>query len=126
MIHWNAVAAGVRAVLTELSPALARGAWYLAGGTALALVEGHRVSRDLDLWTVITRHRPLDHYLDCFRRKFVRRDIGHVLRSLVYFEEAEAEPPLQMLAAVDWTTVKADPRRWVTDLLPNSTLGSRP
>lgn len=215
-VHWRAAAPGVRAVLHRLTPVLGRDRWYLAGGTAIALLECHRVSRDLDLfcstmddpeamlrtleeadtgvessavgagaidavidgvrvsllryryplleppvtvasdvldiahrddiaamklaavtgrgsrkdfidlWTLITRHHPLEHYLGCFQRKFATRDVGHVLRSLVYFEDAELEPPLRMLTEVDWTTVKTDFRRWVTDLLPPSAPSSFP
>lgn len=41
-------------------PLLARGRWYLAGGTALALQVGHRQSVDLDFFTPNLRVRELE------------------------------------------------------------------
>ena len=51
-LHWEATPPGVRDAYEALSsvPAV-RESSYLAGGTALALLEAHRVSADLDLFT---------------------------------------------------------------------------
>jgi len=205
-VHWEAAAPGVRSVYEALSTALDGTAFYLAGGTALALLEGHRISADLDffaptigppdglanrlaarglhitvtstaletlyvevggvqvsfvgspipllgplqslaptllplasvediaamklaavsargsrkdfidLWVLVTRHKPLADFLGAFRGKYKTHDVGHVIRSLVYFDDADAEPPLRLLAPVDWAQVKDDFRRWVGDL----------
>ena len=45
-LDWRATAPGMREVYGDFSRALAGGDFYLAGGTALALPEGHRVSVD--------------------------------------------------------------------------------
>lgn len=206
-IHWEAAAPGVRKVYENLSKALADSRFYLAGGTALALQEGHRISVDLDLfaptigqpealvrrlttggmeievvstaqetlyvqaegvqisfigspfpwlappvrpapgllplasaedlaamklaavasrgnrkdfvdlWVLITRRKPLQEYLDGFRAKYGARDIGHVVRSLVFFDDADSEPPLRLLAPIRWAQVKKDFRRWVGRLM---------
>ncbi|TFG38949.1 MAG: hypothetical protein E4H44_03000, partial [Candidatus Aminicenantes bacterium] len=50
-INWRATAPGMREVYQDLSRALAGSDFYLAGGTALALLEGHRISVDLDLFS---------------------------------------------------------------------------
>jgi hypothetical protein len=50
-IHWNTVTADMRVVLSEFSRSSIGAKFYLAGGTALALQLGHRVSVDLDFFS---------------------------------------------------------------------------
>ena len=207
-LDWRATAPGMREVYEDLSQALAGSDFYLAGGTALALLEGHRISVDLDLfsptlndaeelledlegslqaettvtslgrkaldleisgvrvslikykypllqptlkprsnrlqlanrddiatmklsaitnrgnrkdfidfWVLIDRHRSLSDYLDLFKTKFSKRDVGHVVRSLVYFAEADDDPPLRLLEPISWEQVKTDLRAAVAGLL---------
>ena len=207
-LDWRATAPGIREVYEDLSRALAGSDFYLAGGTALALLEGHRISVDLDLfsptlndaeelledlegslqaestvtslgrkaldmeisgvrvslinykypllqptlkprskglqlanrddiatmklsaitnrgnrkdfidfWVLVDRHRSLPDYLDLFKTKFSKRDIGHVVRSLVYFAEADDDPPLRLLEPISWEQVKTDLRAAVSGLL---------
>jgi hypothetical protein len=83
----------------------------------LAAVSARGSRKDfIDLWVLITRHRTLEEYLGAFKGKYKRYDVGHVVRSLVYFDDADAEPPLRLLVPVDWTQVKDDFRRWVGGL----------
>ena len=49
-LHRDAAAPGVLPVLRTLSSVLSGQEFYLAGGTALALLEGHRVSVDIDIF----------------------------------------------------------------------------
>ncbi len=49
-LHLDATAPGVLPVLKVLSPVLSGQEFYLAGGTALALLEGHRISVDIDIF----------------------------------------------------------------------------
>ena len=49
--HWEAVPQGIQPLLTDLGQMDALRPFYLAGGTAVALRLGHRVSRDLDLFS---------------------------------------------------------------------------
>jgi hypothetical protein len=206
-LHWEAAAPGVRAAYEDFSKALAGGDFYLAGGTALALLEGHRISADLDffapklgdpdalarriatrgmdiqvistasetlyvqagmveasfigspfpllappaepahgllplaspediaamklaaaasrgcrkdfvdLWVLITCGKSLKEHLEGFQKKYEARDIGHVVRSLVFFDDADREPPLRLLAPIDWERVKEDFKKWVAQLL---------
>lgn len=207
-LHWEVTVPGTRAAYEAFSPVLAPAGFYLAGGTALALYEGHRISVDLDffapsvgdpdllarrfetsgiafeaastapetlygrvgdvhvsfiglaypllaatvqpgpglvplaspddiaamklaavasrgsrkdfvdLWVLLTRRMALREALDRFRAKYATRDIGHVLESLVYFDDAEQEPALRLVAPIEWERVKADFRHWVGKLLP--------
>ena len=48
-----------------------------------------------------------------YRCKYKHEDIGHVVRSLVHFADADAEPLPQPLTAPRWERVKADFRSWV-------------
>jgi hypothetical protein len=206
-LHWEAAPGEMRNVLTSVSKALSGTDFYLAGGTALALVEGHRVSVDLDLfspsfddpeaaqmmfekthpdavmtsissrtlylqvrgttvslfgysyplvapplrpddsllplasrediaamklaaiasrgsrkdfvdlWLLATRYWPLSDCLEMYREKFASRDIGHVVRSLTYFDDADDEPPLRLLIDIDWEEIKHDLVGRVRELL---------
>ncbi len=206
-LHWEALEPEARGVFATVSRALAGGDYYLAGGTALALREGHRISVDLDifthaipdaekvldrlrrhipelsvtsvsagtlyvevmgvqvsvieyrypllgatapsdgigldlagrddiaamklsaianrgsrkdfvdLWVLLSRHRSLREYLELFEEKFEVRDIGHVVRSLVHFDDAERDPPLRLLVDIDWEEVRAGFRRRVAELV---------
>jgi predicted nucleotidyltransferase component of viral defense system len=197
-LHWEAAPEGMQNVLMSVSTALSGTDFYLAGGTALALLEGHRVSMDLDLfspsfddpeamhvildealpetvmtsisprtlylqvqgttvsffgysyplvasllrlddsllplasrediaamklaaiasrgsrkdfidlWLLATRYWPISDCLELYRKKFAARDIGHVVRSLTYFDDADDEPPLRLLIDVDWEGIKRD------------------
>lgn len=49
--HWQAVPEGVRALLADLGRLPVMRSFYLAGGTAVVLRLGHRISRDLDLFS---------------------------------------------------------------------------
>ena len=206
-LHWEATPGGMQEVLMSISTALSNTDFYLAGGTALALLEGHRVSVDLDLfsvsfhdpeamqvtleeahpeavttsisprtlymqihgttvslfgysyplvapvfrpdsamlplasrediaamklaaiasrgsrkdfidlWLLATRYWPLSDCLKLYRKKFAARDIGHIVRSLTYFDDADEEPPLRLLIDVDWEEIKLDLVGRVKELL---------
>ena len=208
MLHWEATPEGVQEAFRQLSHALSGSDFYLAGGTALALQFGHRVSVDLalfspnlsdadalgarlgaalgdfvltstaprtvegtiagvpvslfgyafpmvaplvvtdhplltlagiddiaamklaaiasrgsrkdfvDLWLILSRGRSVEQCLGFARHKFGARDVGHIIRSLTYFEDADTEPPLRMLVDVSWDEVKADITRAASGLFP--------
>jgi len=207
-LKWHAVETKVEAVYRQLSAALSETDFYLAGGTALALQEGHRISIDLDLmspsfddperlihdlrdgelsfkttytssrtlyvnlggvqvsffgyhypqlraleetapgllplahrddiaamklaaiaargsrkdfidlWILVSRHDSLAEYLGFYQRKYDSRDVGHVVRSLTYFDDAELEPDPRLLIEIKWSGIKADFLTWVAGLLP--------
>jgi hypothetical protein len=49
----------------------------------------------------------LEQALSLYRRKYPVEDVGHVVRSLAYFSDAEAEPMPMDLTPEHWTRVKA-------------------
>ncbi len=71
----------------------------------------------IDLWWLVDNYWPLGDCFGFFRRKFEMRDVGHVVKSLVFFDDADREPPLRLLADIDWMNVKDDLRRWTTELV---------
>ena len=48
--------------------------------------------------------------------RYPNEDLGHVVRSLAYFGDAEAEPPPPGLTEARWGAIRADFERWVPDL----------
>jgi hypothetical protein len=53
---------------------------------------------------------------DLFERKFATDDIGHVVRSLVYFADADAAPLPRGLDPSRWAEIKCEFEQWVQDL----------
>jgi hypothetical protein len=74
----------------------------------------------VDLWFLIRGGLPLAETVRLFERKYAAIDVGHVVRSLTYFDDAELEPGLRMLRPAPWATVKDDMRSWVEELLAAS------
>lgn len=58
----------------------------------------------------------LDGVLALYRRKFPMEDVGHAIRSLAYFGDADAAPLPRGLTAEGWELIKAAMRRRVKDL----------
>ncbi|MEM1033121.1 MAG: nucleotidyl transferase AbiEii/AbiGii toxin family protein [Myxococcota bacterium] len=54
--------------------------------------------------------------LTLYRRKYATEDVGHVVRSVVYFADAEAGPWPRGLESAAWDRIKADFRAWVLRL----------
>ncbi|HEX6199304.1 MAG TPA: nucleotidyl transferase AbiEii/AbiGii toxin family protein, partial [Thermoanaerobaculia bacterium] len=70
----------------------------------------------VDLFALATEHRPLAELLDLYRRKFDVQAIGHLLYSLVYFEDAEKERMPKMVWDVEWPEVRERVEGWVREL----------
>jgi len=58
----------------------------------------------------------LEDYLRLYMKKYKNRDIGHVVRSLVYFADAKTEPDIKMIKPLVWQDIKSDFEKWVKDL----------
>ena len=71
----------------------------------------------IDLHCLIEQFRSLEDYLRLYSKKFASRDFGHLLRSLVYFRDAESEPEVSTLKPFDWQKMKTDFERWVADFM---------
>ena len=62
----------------------------------------------VDIYYLIKNFRSLEEYLKLYMDKFKNRDIGHVVRSLVYFDDAEIEPDIRMIKPLSWKKLKLD------------------
>lgn len=58
----------------------------------------------------------LERALELYARKYPSADVGHVIRSLVYFGEVEAAPLPRGLTPSAWAQIRADFERWVVAL----------
>jgi hypothetical protein len=76
----------------------------------LSAIAGRGAAKDFwDLDALIARgaaEGSLAHALDLFTRKYASEDVGHVLRSLAYFGEADAAPLPLGLTPGTWTELK--------------------
>ena len=59
-----------------------------------------------DIAQLLETH-PLPQLLEWYRRKFPAFQTLHIIRSLTWFEDAEAEPEPQVLWPLDWHDVKS-------------------
>lgn len=84
----------------------------------LAAIAGRGAARDFwDLHALLlARRRTLGEALDAYRRKYASEDVGHVVRSLVYFEDADAGPTPRGLTKELWQQIKGDFATWTRAL----------
>ena len=76
----------------------------------LAAISGRGSRKDFaDLFLILQNKPTLEAYFDMLPRKYGASRINtyHILKSLTYFEDAEAEPMPQMLVPFDWNECKA-------------------
>jgi hypothetical protein len=78
----------------------------------LSAITSRGLARDFwDLRALLTAgvaNGDLEHALELFQRKYATDDIGHVVRSLVYFGEADASPLPRGLDPSHWDRIKRD------------------
>ena len=70
----------------------------------------------VDLYFIINKFRSLNEYLQLYIKKFQNRDIGHVIRSLVYFEDAESEFEIVCRSSYQWKELKKKFETWVKNI----------
>lgn len=88
----------------------------------LSAIAGRGAARDFwDLHTIVTRTgRPLREFLETFTRKYPVEDVGHVVRSLVYFGDARGPLPAG-LTSDHWEQIQRDFETWVRTLMQPET-----
>jgi hypothetical protein len=86
----------------------------------LSAIASRGLARDFwDLHALLEHgvaHGDLARALELYRRKFSADDIGHVVRSLAYFGDADASPLPEGLSDSEWARIKRDFERWVVAL----------
>ena len=84
--------------------------------TKLSAIAGRGARRDfIDLWAIfrsgMTLHRALQRYTE----KYGVADVAHLLRSLVYFDDAATEAMPVMLWVVSWDEIRQAFEDWVKE-----------
>lgn len=86
----------------------------------LSAIAARGMARDFwDLHALLARGvaaGSLERALDLYRTKYTADDIGHVIRSLAYFGDADAAPLPRGLSPADWLGVKHEFERRVAAL----------
>ena len=88
----------------------------LAAMKLLAVAQRGSKKDFLDVYALARHGLSLESMLEWYRRKFSVDDIGRVLYSLCYFDDAEAAPMPMMLTPTTWEEVKQSLRQWVKSL----------
>lgn len=62
----------------------------------------------IDLYFICNRFKPVEVLLKSYSKKYSKAKFNklHIVKSLVYFEDAEGNPMPEMIEKVDWTKVK--------------------
>lgn len=76
----------------------------------VSAIAGRGAARDFwDLQEIIVRRSlKLAEVIAAFKRKYATEDIGHVIKSLSYFGDADASPLPSGLSPAKWAAMKAD------------------
>ena len=74
----------------------------------LSAIVGRGSRKDFcDIHALLKSGMTLHQMVDCYRKRYDVIDIGHVLRGLSYFEDADAGVSVRMLSGETWRQVKA-------------------
>jgi hypothetical protein len=71
----------------------------------------------VDLYALSRRRIALAQMVTWYRRKYRVRDVGHLLYSLTYFDDANRERTPPLLWPTDWTRIRIELRAWVQHAL---------
>ena len=82
----------------------------------LAAVAQRGAKKDFVDIYALGQRSSLKQMLRWYQKKFAMADIGHLLRALIYFDDAEPERLPRMLWDVQWRTVKETIQRWLQKL----------
>lgn len=79
------------------------------GAMKVEAISGRGMKRDfIDLYVICKRFKPLEKILRFFDKKYAGVDFSwvHIMKSLSYFEDAEADEVPRLLEPIDWKEVK--------------------
>ena len=115
MLQAHTVDARIPGLIRRIQSMTYMQGFNLAGGTALALYIGHRRSIDIDLFCIssfdeqmLLEQYTLGELLDFYRKKYTLQNDAIVLKSLVWFEDAEPAdwPVIIKEPGLSWNKVK--------------------
>ena len=70
----------------------------------------------VDVYALGLKYRSLLDMLRLYQQKYAIEDLGHILYSLVYFDDADRERMPRMLWDTDWRAVKNTLQKWVKEI----------
>lgn len=83
----------------------------------LSALAGRGARKDfVDVYALGTARFDPSEMLDLYRAKYSPADLGHVLMSLAYFDDAEREELPEMLWDVGWDEMRRTIEEWVREL----------
>ncbi len=85
----------------------------LAAMKLLAVAQRGSKKDFVDLYAQGRRGLSLRRMLSCYQKKYSVSDIGHLLYSLAYFDDADRERMPTMIWKEKWPDIKATLQRWV-------------
>jgi hypothetical protein len=84
----------------------------------LSAIGGRGAKKDfIDIYALGRIRFSLADMLSLYQRKFSVQDIGHIVMSLAYFDDAEAEETPEMLWDVGWPEIRQTIESWVKGLM---------
>jgi hypothetical protein len=88
----------------------------------LSAIGGRGAKKDfIDIYALGRTRFSLADMLSLYQRKFSIADVGHVVMSLAYFDDAEAEETPEMLWEVGWSEIREEIEGWVKGLVKRPT-----
>jgi len=69
----------------------------------------------VDIYALGLKYITLSEMLHVYRQKYSITDLGHVLYSLAYFDDADKERMPRMLWETDWRAIKKTLQQWVRE-----------
>jgi hypothetical protein len=71
----------------------------------------------IDIYALGRTRLALSEMLDLYRQKYGVQDVGHIVMSLSYFDDAEPEDMPAMLWDHDWSDIKRTIEGWVSEFV---------
>lgn len=105
MLYYETIDATTLELLIKLQALPILRKMRLVGGTSLALQIGHRKSIDIDLYFILKKYT-LSELMLFYDSKYLDGSRFLVLKSLVYFDDAETEVMPFMFDNISWKNVK--------------------
>jgi hypothetical protein len=88
----------------------------------LSAIGGRGAKKDFIVIYALGRTRfSLADMLSLYQRKYSVQDVGHIVMSLTYFDDAEAEETPEMLWDVGWAEIRGTIESWVKGLMKRPT-----
>jgi predicted nucleotidyltransferase component of viral defense system len=82
----------------------------------LAAITNRGTKKDfVDVYRLLSEY-PLSMQIQLYGQKYSSASVYNVLRSLVYFEDAESDPMPKLFVPMDWSVIKKTLRKAVTSL----------